>query len=142
MTLLKYRLGDNEDGSPHYLYVSNDPTRAVVVTGPITGTVETADGTTYDVTESVIETDMEHHGEVGHAIGIRHEEEGHPKHNGAGDDPFFHSCNDLCGALTIKEKLVEPGQAMPNALMKLRGLAIPSDHISLRATSTRKAGGK
>lgn len=139
MTLLKYRLGDNEDGSPHYLYVSNDPTKAAVITGPITGTVAVADGTVYDVTEAVVEVDLAHHGEIAHAIGIRHEEEGHPKHRGEGDLPFFHSCNDLCGALTVKEKLVEPEQQMPNGLMKLRGIDLPADHVSKRPLA-RKAG--
>jgi hypothetical protein len=92
MALEKIRLGTNEDGTPHYLYRSDGP---VVVTGPITGRVSTADGTEYDVSEAVIEVaSVEHAGHVSHAIGRRHEAEGHPLH--AAEDPFVHECGPGC----------------------------------------------
>ena len=61
MTVQKIRLGDNADGSPHYLYFA--PGEHVVVTGPATGEVTTADGTEYDVTDAVIAVDSQAHAE-------------------------------------------------------------------------------
>jgi hypothetical protein len=78
VTLHKIRLGTNDDGSPLWHYHQDDPTKAVVVTGPITGTVEVA-GQTIDVTEPVIEVESEEVAlAVSDAIGERHVAEGHP----------------------------------------------------------------
>jgi hypothetical protein len=74
----KFQLGTNADGTPHYHYYA--PGAHVVVTGPITGTVDTEDGTTYDVTENVIAVHPEHAAQVGDMIGLRYEMEGHPSH--------------------------------------------------------------
>lgn len=50
----------------------------VVLTGPITGTVTTDDGTTYDVSAVAVEVPDEHAAEVAHLIGQRYADEGHP----------------------------------------------------------------
>jgi hypothetical protein len=50
----------------------------VVLTGPITGTVTTDDGTTYDVSDVAVEVAKEHVAEVAHLIGQRYADEGHP----------------------------------------------------------------
>lgn len=78
MALIKTRLGTNEDGSPLWHYTQTDPTKSVVITGPITGTVE-ANGQTIDVTEAVIEVSSDAVAlAVAEAIAERHVEEGHP----------------------------------------------------------------
>lgn len=66
----------------------------LVLTGPISGTVTLPDGTEYDVTPPVIEAPLEHHGAISHAIGVRHQAEGHPLHSA--DEPFVHECTDHC----------------------------------------------
>lgn len=60
----------------------------VVLTGPIKGTVTTADGTVYDVTEPVVEVRDGHQIEVADLIGARYAAEGHPDHDA--DTPFVH----------------------------------------------------
>ncbi len=95
MTITKTYLGQNEDGTPHHHYASDGP---VVITGKAYGPVTTSDGTTYDVSDQVIEVaGPEHAGEVAHLIGVLHEQRGHPDH--APDVPFVHECTDSCGAL-------------------------------------------
>jgi hypothetical protein len=61
----------------------------VVITGPITGTVTTADGTTYDVSADQIAVSQEHRQEVADLIGDRYASEGHPAHLYS-DVPFEH----------------------------------------------------
>jgi hypothetical protein len=79
MTLIKTRLGTNEDGTPLYHYAQDDPTKSVVVTGPISGTVTLPGGATIDVTDAVIEVDTEAEAlAVAEAIAVRHVAEGHP----------------------------------------------------------------
>jgi len=100
VTMTKTRLGTNEDGTPLYHYASDGH---VVMTGPINGSVTVPDGTEYDVTEQFIEVaSLEHAGHVSHAIGVRHEDEGHPAHQPTLADPnpvpFVHVCTDHCGA--------------------------------------------
>lgn len=105
MALTKFLMGKNEDGTPHWFYHSDDPTKPVVITGPPIGTVETSDGTVYNVSEPVIEVDAGHNGEVAHLIGMRNETEGHPKHP-EGDEAFLHTCDEEhCGVLAIPDKL-------------------------------------
>lgn len=58
----------------------------VVITGPITGAVTTADGTIYDVSDAVIEVDPEHAAEVAHLIGTEYALNGHPT-----DDTFIYT---------------------------------------------------
>jgi hypothetical protein len=78
MTLIKTRLGTNEDGSPLWHYHQDDPTKSVVVTGPISGAV-IVNGQTIDVTEAVIEVANDTVAvAVAEAIAVRHVEEGHP----------------------------------------------------------------
>lgn len=78
MTVEKIRLGNNEDGTPHYLYRSTDPNAHLVVTGPISGAV-TVNGSQVDVTDAVIEVVDEVTAlAVSDAIGERHAAEGHP----------------------------------------------------------------
>lgn len=90
MALQKIRLGDNEDGTPHYFYRQTDPSVPVIVTGPISGTVTLPDGTVYDVTDAVIEVAPGHELHVSDAIGARHVAEGHPR-----SDSFVHVPSSL-----------------------------------------------
>jgi hypothetical protein len=64
----------------------------VVITGPITGTVTTADGTTYDVSADQIQVAEQHRQEVADLIGDRYANEGHPTHMYT-DVPFEHVKN-------------------------------------------------
>lgn len=76
MALTVTKIGTNEDGTPHYHYQSDGH---VVFTGPVTGPVTTADGTTYEVSPAVIEVASEEHAaEVSDLIGQRHATDGHP----------------------------------------------------------------
>jgi hypothetical protein len=97
MAVTKTYVGLNPDGTPHFLYESDGH---VLITGPIYGTVQTEDGTTYDVSDQVIEIDPAHAGDLAHKIGVYHEEHGHPAH--AADNPFVHDCTEHCGALARK----------------------------------------
>lgn len=57
--------------------------RHVLFTGPITGEITLADGTTYDVSPMQIDcTSHEHVVELCHQIGLRHEINGHPEVDG------------------------------------------------------------
>lgn len=87
----------NPDGSAHFHYqVEGD--RHAVLTGKVYGTLTTSDGTSYDVSEPVIEVaSAAHAGEIAHLAGIHHEEHGHPDHDPG--DPFTHLCTDSCGPL-------------------------------------------
>lgn len=94
MTIHRTRLGTNEDGSPQYHIYSDDPTKAIVLTGPyIEGDVSLPDGTTVDVTPLFIEVEPEQALAVSDAIGKRFEEEGHPLLDAA--TPFVHTPSDL-----------------------------------------------
>jgi hypothetical protein len=115
MALHKIRLGNNEDGTPHYLYQQDDPSIPLVFTGPISGTVETPDGTVYDVTEPVIEVQPGHELHVSDAIGQRHEAEGHPLHGA--DDPFVHTPSKLSHS--------KDGKPAPAYRAALEALAAP-----------------
>jgi hypothetical protein len=64
----------------------------VVITGPISGTVTTADGTVYDVSAAAIPVAEEHRQEVADLIGDRYAAEGHPAHMYT-DVPFEHVKN-------------------------------------------------
>lgn len=78
MAVRKEYRGRNEDGTPHFAYISDDPSDHLVVTGDIFGTVE-VDGEQVDVTESVIVVDSPEKAlKVSDAIGERHVREGHP----------------------------------------------------------------
>jgi hypothetical protein len=61
----------------------------VVITGPIQGTVTTADGTVYDVSAAAIEVSEQHRQEIADLIGERYAREGHPLHMFT-DVPFEH----------------------------------------------------
>ena len=51
----------------------------IVLTGPIQGTVELADGTVVDVSAPVVEVaSQEQADEVAHLVGLRYAAEGHP----------------------------------------------------------------
>jgi len=89
MTIIYTRLADKEDGTPLFDVRSDDPTKALVYTGPwIRGPVTLPDGTTYDVSPDIIEVDIGHELLVSHAIGERHAADGHPLHDP--DQPFVH----------------------------------------------------
>jgi len=62
---------------------------SVVIVGPLTGPVETADGTLYDVSPAAIEVHPDHEAEVAELIGQRYMLEGHPAHLYS-DQPFVH----------------------------------------------------
>src|SRR3954470_24598741 len=64
----------------------------VVLTGPISATVTTADGTTYDVSADQIQVAEQHRQEVADLIGDRYANEGHPTHLYT-DVPFEHGKN-------------------------------------------------
>lgn len=55
-----------------------ESTGHVVLTGPITGTVELEDGTVVDVSPGFIEVDPDLADEIADKIGRRYAEEGHP----------------------------------------------------------------
>lgn len=98
----RLHIGTREsDGAPWHHYVPDQPKQAVVLlTGPISGTVQLANGEHVDVTPDAIEVpDLETALEVGHLIGVRHEEDGtHPLHQGADAEPFVHLCTaEACG---------------------------------------------
>jgi hypothetical protein len=85
MALQKINVGTNEDGSPRWQYVN--PDGHLVITGPITGEVTLADGSTVNVTPDVIEADSPEHAlAVSDAIGRHYETYSHPLHDG--DQPF------------------------------------------------------
>jgi hypothetical protein len=89
--ITKTRLGTNEDGTPLFHYHSDGH---VVLTGPISGTVTTEDGTTYDIGPDLIEVASPQHAlEVSDLIGQRHEADGHPLHND--ENPFVHTPSAL-----------------------------------------------
>lgn len=78
MALRKEYLGRNEDGSPHFHWISDDPNDVVVYTGPIYGAV-TVDGEEIDVSDDYIAVDSQEKADkVSDAIGERHVAEGHP----------------------------------------------------------------
>lgn len=134
MSLQKFLLGKNEDGSPHYLYVSDDDTKPVVITGSVVGDVTVGDGTTYNVSEPVIEVSAGHDGEISHLIGMRYEAEGHPKHDD--EHPFIHSCTEHCGSLAIEGK-------HPNG--PLGAVRVPADEeiaAGAEAAPVKKGGRK
>lgn len=77
MAVRKEYVGLNEDGSPHFAYISDDPNDHLVVTGPIYGVVH-VDGEAIDVSENVIAVDSHAKAlKVADAIGERHQTEGH-----------------------------------------------------------------
>jgi hypothetical protein len=123
MTITKTYVGQNPDGTPHYSYVSDGH---LVWTGPAYGPVTTSDGTTYDVSEAAIEVaSLEHAGEVGHLIGVKHEELGHPDHTDP-DVPFVHLCGDSCGALA-REGVTGVDEVTGHPV-RLRGGSNPQTH--------------
>lgn len=86
---------------PHFIH-DGTPGESVIFTGPIYGAVATSDGTRYRVDDDYIVVPTEHAGEVGHAIGVRHEQDGNPMHGDPHAEdyvPFQHVCDDSCGAL-------------------------------------------
>lgn len=90
MALVKTNIGTTPDGRPLFHYHQTDPAVPVVVVGPLTGTVTTSDGTTYDVTPEVIEVASEEHAaEVAHEVALRYEAEGHPRHTDG--EPFVYT---------------------------------------------------
>lgn len=97
MAVTKTYVGLNEDGTPHFHYESDGH---VLLTGPVYGQITTDDGTSYDVSDAVIEIDPAHAGELAHKIGVRHEEHGHPDHGP--DNPFVHECSEHCGEFARK----------------------------------------
>lgn len=72
------------DGRKHYISDGH-----LVLTGPIKGTVATADGTVYDVNEYAVEVPDHHAMEVAEEVGRRYMLEGHPEHLFS-DVPFVH----------------------------------------------------
>lgn len=69
-------LAVDSNGRPH---VFSDSDKPVVLTGPIKGPVQLADGTQVDVTPIAVEADSEEHAaEIAHAIAKHWEKHGHP----------------------------------------------------------------
>lgn len=95
MALVRTNIGTRPDGSPLYHYRQTDSDTPVVLTGPATGEVTVADGTTYSVSEPVIEVAAGHEGEVAHHIAVQLQDSGHPDH--AAGEPFVHDCTEACG---------------------------------------------
>lgn len=102
-------VGRDHDGRPrvHYRQEPPDPSKPVLYAGPVSGPVELADGTVYEVSPDWVETASHAHaGELSHRICVRHEEEGHPLNRPRTDpgydplrDEFHHTCTDACGPL-------------------------------------------
>jgi len=63
-----------------------DPGEHVLLTGPITGTVTTTDGTVVDVTQPAVVVPADQVDEVAHLVGLRYAAEGHP--DDPPDEPF------------------------------------------------------
>lgn len=107
MAVRKEYVGLNEDGSPHFAYISDDPNDHLVVTGPIYGVVH-VDGEAVDVSEPVIAVDS--HAKalaVSDAIGDRHQNEGHPdflKDPLVPNDGFVHVPSSVSHASDSKKK--------------------------------------
>lgn len=77
MALTRTFLGQHPTtGEPWYHYESDDDSKSVLITGPATGDLTLADGTTYNVSEAAIEVDPSHVDELCHLIGLQHEETG------------------------------------------------------------------
>lgn len=102
----------------------------VVIVGPhIRGYVTLADGTTVDVSPDVIEVDtIEIAKEIGHHVGVRLEEEGHPAHEPTEHtpfpEPFVHLCTpDQCGGHA--RDITHPMQALAVQRAVQRAVAIP-----------------
>lgn len=87
MAVIYTREGTNDDGSPRFSVRTDDPTKTLVLTGPIYGPVRVPDGTEYDVSAPVIEVTIGHELQVSDAIAARHAADGHPWHDDA--HPFF-----------------------------------------------------
>lgn len=120
MAVTKIRLGTKDDGTPLFHYLQDDPTKAVVFTGPVAGVVELPDGTTYDVTDELIEVEPGHELLVSDAIGDKHVAEGHPD---LVADPerdsfgFVHVRSDgaaVISALAAPETVAEAQAAFPD----------------------------
>jgi hypothetical protein len=78
MAVRKEYVGLNEDGSPHFAYISDDPNDHLVVTGPLYGVVH-VDGEPVDISDPVIAVESAEKAlAVSDAIGERHQAEGHP----------------------------------------------------------------
>lgn len=78
MAITKEFIGWNADGTPNISYVSDGH---VVLTGPIKGSITTADGTEYDVSPEVVEVDPAHADEVAQLVGEWYVANGHPQHD-------------------------------------------------------------
>lgn len=82
-----------DSGQPVYNVVETAKNKAVLITGPVQGSVTLADGRVVDVTHDVIAVDdVETAHEVAHRIGLKLELEGHPLHRPGEDEPFVHLC--------------------------------------------------
>lgn len=96
------RIPGQNDPAVHPIYALESD-KHVVLTGPIMGAVELADGTVVDVSAPAIEVDSDAQAaEVAHLIGLRYEDEGHPEHAPTATDPhpepFLHLCTPAaCG---------------------------------------------
>lgn len=91
----------NEDGSQHHHYAS-DAGLPLVYTGPhIVANVTAPDGTVHDCTDLFTEVASEEAaGHLSHAVGLHHEEHGHPAHGDPSHPehvPFVHLCTAACG---------------------------------------------
>jgi hypothetical protein len=80
VTMTKHNIGTNDDGTTRFLFTTE---KHAVVTGPILGSVVTADGRAVDVSEAVIEVESPAEAaEVAHLIALRYHAEGHPTNPG------------------------------------------------------------
>ena len=77
MALRRTHLGKHPTtGEPWFQYDSDDPAKAVLITGPAIGDMTVGDGTSYNVSEGASEVDPAHVDELCHLIGLQHEETG------------------------------------------------------------------
>jgi hypothetical protein len=110
--LITEQIGVNEDGSPRFNHTYNGPEGGgVLMTGPVSATVQLKDGAIYDLTPAVIAHLPEHLGPLLHHIEMIHESTGR-----LGSD-FSHVCTDACGAEALDDhKAAEaPAQAPQQA---------------------------
>lgn len=131
MTVIKTRLGTNEDGTPLYHYHSDGP---LVMTGPVTGQVRLPDGTVYDVSEPFIEVAPGHELALSDAIAERHVRDGHPRHDA--EHPFVHTPSTL-----THDGSTRFADAVHDHVVAIQDSA-PGAIIAELSAKTTKGGGK
>lgn len=142
MEVERIRIGDNPDGSPHFLIRAVDengvvvPDAHIVLTGPIQGEVVTSSGEKIDVTPFAVAVDTAAEAlAISDAIGAQHAAEGHPDHDA--DQPFVHTPSELSHSPdgTPAESYAQALEELAPADQRYDGPQTVIDHL------TSKGGG-